>query len=83
LRSGSKLWRNGPTLGGQLEHGQTADQLESRLGDDRSRIKFRINAHPPGLTVEEYKRWSEGKRREAEARGEYSFTLDLGAADVR
>jgi hypothetical protein len=59
------------------------DELERRLGGDDGRFTFRVVVPPEGLTAAEHDRWSAERRKEAEARGEYSFTLDLGGAVIQ
>jgi hypothetical protein len=59
------------------------DDLERQLGDDGRRPTFRVVTPPPGLTAAEHDRWSTDQRRDAEARGEYSFTLDLGVSVIQ
>jgi hypothetical protein len=45
---------------------------------------FRIVVPPPGLTAAEHARWSEERRKDAEARGESApFTLNLGDAVIQ
>jgi hypothetical protein len=59
------------------------DEIERRLGGDDAQPTSRVVAPPVGLTVAEHERWSAEQRREADARGEYSFTLDLGASVIQ
>ena len=59
------------------------DALENRLGGGDGRVTFELVTPPAGLTAEQHDRWSAAQQREAEARGVCSFTLNLGATDVR
>jgi hypothetical protein len=58
-------------------------RLEQRTGESGGRVTFRLSVPPPDLTAEEHDRWSAEQRREADARGEYSFTLDLGSSVIQ
>jgi hypothetical protein len=59
------------------------DEIERRLGGGDARPTFQIVVPPPGLTDEEHDCWHAEHKREADARGEYCFTLDLGASVVQ
>jgi hypothetical protein len=60
------------------------DNLERRYGGDDERMVFRIVVPPPGLTAAEHARWSEERRKDAEARGESApFTLNLCDAVIQ
>jgi hypothetical protein len=59
------------------------DELERRIGGGGTPFTFRITVPPPALTAAEHARWSAEQKQEADALGEYWFTLDLGAKDIR
>jgi hypothetical protein len=58
-------------------------ELERQYGDGDGRPTFRIVTPPAGLTAAEHDRWSAEQRQESAARGEYSFTLDLGGTVIQ
>jgi hypothetical protein len=58
-------------------------RLEQRTGESGGGVTFRVAVPPADLTAEVHARWSAELRRESDARGEYSFTLDLGASVIQ